>query len=530
MRVSTRPLLLAAALAMLALAVFSLAPNAYAQTPPSASSADDTCSGGGYDPTPTVATVDAVPIVVDSTTAEYFVLYVRHDVDGTEVELPVSVKRGETGTTTLSENVAALPAERYRVEKFLVADPADVDGDCIDDITELDDLGRKNPVNPAAAIELTDGVVSVPDLDTLDSIRMAHGYVKFVLFGTDTDRPGVYFGNTKTHPAHESLLEAVGLDDANVITGLLRYAPGMAAPDGSRGIYYFEQSSVDSLVYSLGFMDYIYGLLAASMPVLDDNLALHLSNGAIRHLQDVLPSYRASRINLVFDQDIYGQASFLPLNPGVGYGRLRVMDLDERPNPRDIVLYEALPNELPRVAGIVTSVPQTPLSHVNLRAVQDGIPNAFIREALDESSIAALLDGYVRYEVTEIGWELRAATRAEVDAHYASSRPAKKQTPQRDLSVTEIKPLSQIAFDDWNAFGVKAANVAVLRSFGFPSGTVPDGFAVPFYFYDEFMKHNGFYDDIQEMLDDTDFQTDYATQESDLKKLRKAIKKGETPQ
>ena len=62
------------------------------------------------------------------------------------------MKRGEAGTTTLAENVAALPMERYRVEKHLIADPADVDGDCIDDITELDDLGNKNPVNPAIAI------------------------------------------------------------------------------------------------------------------------------------------------------------------------------------------------------------------------------------------------------------------------------------------------------------------------------------------------------------------------------------------
>ena len=91
--------------------------------------------------------VDAVPIVVESTTADYFVLYVSHDVDGTEVDLPVLVKRGEAGTTTLEENVEALPAERYRVEKYLIADPADVDGDCIDDITELDDLGTMNPVD-----------------------------------------------------------------------------------------------------------------------------------------------------------------------------------------------------------------------------------------------------------------------------------------------------------------------------------------------------------------------------------------------
>ena len=71
--------------------------------------------------------VTAVPVVVESTTEEYFVLYVRHDLDGTEVEIPVLVKRGEAGTTTLAENIEALPAERYRVEKYLVAAPADID-------------------------------------------------------------------------------------------------------------------------------------------------------------------------------------------------------------------------------------------------------------------------------------------------------------------------------------------------------------------------------------------------------------------
>ena len=195
----------------------------------------------------------------------------------------------------------------------------------------------------------------------------------------------------------------------------------------------------------------------------------------------------------MFDEDLFSETDFQALNPGEGYGLLRVMEPKERPNPRDIVIYEALPNELPRVAGVISTVPQTPLTHVNLRAVQDRIPNAFIRDALDEADINALIDSYVRYEVTETGWDLRAATKEEVDAHYASSRPALPQTPQRDLSITSITPLSQIGFEDWRAFGVKAANVAVLGTLGFPVGTVPDGFAIPFYFYDEFMKHNDFY-------------------------------------
>ena len=120
--------------------------------------------------------------------------------------------------------------------------------------------------------------------------------------------------------------------------------------------------------------------------------------------------------------------------------------------------------------------------------------------------------------------------RRKVDAHYEASRPTATQTPVRDLSVTEITALSDIGFDDWDAFGVKAANVAVLGTLDFPDGTVPDGFAVPFYFYDEFMKANDLYSKVSTMLADSTFQTDYDTQQAELKDLRNAIKDAETPQ
>ena len=131
-----------------------------------------------------------VPIVVASTTDEYFVLYVRHDVDGTAVEVPVLVKRGEAGMTTLAENVAALPKDRYRVEKYLIADPADVDGDCFDDLTELADPVGMNPVNPTGALALTDGAVAIPDRGHLRDacpirVRQAHS-------GRYRYRPGAY--------------------------------------------------------------------------------------------------------------------------------------------------------------------------------------------------------------------------------------------------------------------------------------------------------------------------------------------------
>ena len=133
--------------------------------------AQQLCSGGGYDPVPTEVDVEVVPIVVESTIDEYFVLYVRYDLDAdSTVYLPVSVTLGQAGATTLSENLAALPAERYRVQKFLIADAADVDGDCIDDITELADPVGQNPVNPAATIAPSDGALAVPDRDTFEAL------------------------------------------------------------------------------------------------------------------------------------------------------------------------------------------------------------------------------------------------------------------------------------------------------------------------------------------------------------------------
>ena len=490
-----------------------------------------TCPDADAPPTPAEVAVTAVPIVVTSTTADYFVLYASHDVNGETVEYPVQVKLGEEGTTTLAENVAPLPVERYRVEKHLVADPADVDGDCTDDITELNDLGRMNPVNNGVAVELGDGAAAIPNQETFETLayRSPSGlfYVKYIVIGIETDRPSVYFMNTNKFQRHEDFLRAILVDSQGDFRSTIIYDPEFVAPDGSLGFFRFSNFRLPK---SFSYMERTYTLLAGSMPLVKDNLALWIHNHVLPTVQDDIPLYEESRINVVFDEDVFGDTEFMALNPGEGFGLLRSLDPDERPNSRDIVIYETLPNELPRVAGIISTVPQTPLSHVNLRALQDSIPNAFIADALEDDTVSGLIGSYVHYAVTETGYTIRAATQEEVDGHYAASRPAEVQTPQRDLTVTSITALSEIGFDDWDSFGVKAANVAVLGTLDFPEGTVPDGFAVPFYFYDEFMEHNELYDDVREMLADSDFQTDYDTKADKLKDLRKKIKKAETPE
>ena len=177
------------------------------------------------------------------------------------------MKLGEVGTTTLAENVAALPKERYRVEKYLIADPADVDGDCLDDISELADPVGMSPVNAAAALALNDGAVAVPDTHTYDALAVG-GYFKFALLGMDTDRPSVYFINAKTHPTHQTFVDDRNINRQRVILGAIAYRQNLVAPDGSQGVYRYSFNTLPSRYsFSFSLMERTHTLFAASMPL-----------------------------------------------------------------------------------------------------------------------------------------------------------------------------------------------------------------------------------------------------------------------
>ena len=244
--------------------------------------------------------------------------------------------------------------------------------------------------------------------------------------------------------------------------------------DGSLGVYRYQFQPMD--VYPFDYVARSYEVLAASMPLLDDNFAYYpMPRRALPLYHRERALYDDSRINVVLREDILPDVPFLPLNVGEGYGFLRLMSLEERPDPRDVVIYETIPNEF--FPGCRPHGHRTPdTAFPRQPAGRPGrCPNAFIRDVLDDGDIDDLIGRYVHYSVTADGYSIRAATPAEVEAYFAASRPPETQTPERDLTVTQITDLDDIGFDDWNAFDVKAANVAVLRMLGFPDGTVPDG-------------------------------------------------------
>ncbi|MGB7343779.1 MAG: PEP/pyruvate-binding domain-containing protein [Pirellulaceae bacterium] len=397
------------------------------------------------------------------------------------------------------------------------------------------------PRIPPEDLDFLDGIDHIADLETFQELSYQGTqvmidvnlkdwqFVKFQIEDVEKGEPIVYFINTKTHRAHPKFMQVVNIAHGEgSMRGVLVYRPLLKAPNGQPGLYTFEFEPNDNYPYDQ--IKIAFDKLLEKAPVLKGRLAYTPRPRAEMRFYAEEKQYTDGKLPVLLESEFYEDIAFLPLNVSGSYGFLRVMDLQERPSPRDIVIYKTLPNEMPRVGGIITEVRQTPLSHVNLRAIQDNVPNAYIVDAANSPRIKPLIGKNVFYRVTDKGFELREATTKEIEQHYADLRPDEPQMPIRDLSAKTIRSLDAIAFEDSKSVGVKAANVATMRTFGFEDGMIPDGYAIPFYFYDEFMKHNGFYDQAKMLIDSPEFHQDRDRQDAELKKFRSLIKKGKMPQ
>ena len=476
---------------------------------------------------------------IEGEAGKYYILHADHSPT---FNWATSMTIGVDGTMVITEPNGAYPLANYTITEHDVASPDDYDGDGIDDITEFNNMPTDAPINYADPIAFVDGATSIPDaatfleLATINNVGWApfldgQLYVKFGILDRDTDNPQVYFINSNTYTIHGSFWAGIGAtvsgDDSS---GEIVFNATDISPNGVIGTYSFNFSFGDA--YDFEATQRTYELLAANMPFLRNNMN-HFIGAADEnnHLNNYADEFVDTRIDVVLESDVFAEINYIPFHEAEGYGFFKHMeDLGETPGSRDIVLYDALPNSLPRVGGIITSVVQTPLSHVNLRAIQDNVPNAYIADPLSIDSIANLLGGYIYYKVENETFQIREATLTEVNAWYEELRPTEPQIPVRDLSITDILPLDDIEFGMSTAFGAKCSNVATMRDFGFPSGTIPDGFGIPFYYYHEFMLHNHFYEEAQVMIDNPTFQTDINFRIERLKDFRRDIKDAPMPQ
>lgn len=370
--------------------------------------------------------------------------------------------------------------------------------------------------------------------------------IKFLICDVDTTSPCIYFINTNKYAYHYSFAnEALKIemdleqfnrktyftDNRSFLAGTILAYDNFIQTNGQKGVYVFEFWPTDPV--KVQFTNIAFRLLYTHMSFASNCIFYHPAGETHSGLlADEKEAYKRLEIPFLTSEVLFQNLTFSPLNLGEGYGYLRVADpaAVATYGVRDIVIFKSIPNELSHVAGVLTEEPQTPLSHINLKAKQNKTPNAYLKAASSNPEISTLIGQPVHLRVHADGVQIRLATTQEIDTHLEKIRPRNTQFPDRDLSVISIKSLNEIRNKDALIFGAKAANVGELKSILFDNVVVPEGFAIPFYFYDTFMRQSGLYDYARAMINDPEFKSSPDKRESALKAFRKKIKQAEVPE
>lgn len=228
----------------------------------------------------------------------------------------------------------------------------------------------------------------------------------------------------------------------------------------------------------------------------------------------------------VSQSDIAKEQEYQALNLAKGIGRIHVIPkLDEHVEIgfNEILVLDEVPLQLPPVAGVITSKPSTPLSHINLLAKGWGVPNAYIKNAQE---LLKQYDGWwVEFETKRDSYSIK---RAGVDQLREYQRRLAQRTdlmkPRYDLSETRLLGLAQQRARAGIAFGGKSANLGEVLNARLPGIAVPDGFTIPFYYYDQFLKANKLDDAIYALLNDQKFVHDPSYRRARLADLRERVK------
>ena len=241
--------------------------------------------------------------------------------------------------------------------------------------------------------------------------------------------------------------------------------------------------------------------------------------------QQATAAHAVDGLEVVDARDLFGDQVYLAINVGSGVGILRLVDVvtpDTFIDRNEIVILTSPQVSLPPVAGIISTLPPSPLSHLNVLARSWGVPNAFARGA--DETYRPLLGKFVRFEARADGFSIRLADAGEIVA--ASRREIAHSeliTPPADLDYDRLTPLSAQRAADSIRFGAKSANLGEIAGARLPGFTVPDGFTVPFAWYSRFVRETGLDVEIFAMLDDERFNHDIPYRRERLAAMRKRV-------
>ena len=349
-----------------------------------------------------------------------------------------------------------------------------------------------------------DGYEALRKLAYPSKTEMGTSYlVKFIITDFNSDSAIVHFMNTKKRLLHYDFARSV-LHDPTSLSEFEKEAYYDTAKNTVAGtlVYY---ATLDSMVALTFFpTDCISPKQVAAVQQLIESRMLFLAADGSKNRLFYMPSGSAAEKALVEHEaefkkanvpvythaQLFGDVLLQIMNTGKAYGtlvKLTAAELDTAiVSSHDILILETLPAEIPLVAATISKDAQTPLSHVNLAAKARKTPNiAFNGKDLPDS-LLALCGKLVKLEVKANSYTVTAATLEEAQAFW--NKNAKKPMKLSfDLSDSGLVDFADLSFKSSKSVGVKAANLAELHKL-LPENS-PDGFAVPFYHYSNFLNY-----------------------------------------
>ncbi|HVY32121.1 MAG TPA: PEP/pyruvate-binding domain-containing protein [Polyangiaceae bacterium] len=308
--------------------------------------------------------------------------------------------------------------------------------------------------------------------------------------------------------------------DRRFILGAVSYYEGP-------GVWALELSPYDTA--SAAMITKLYQAIAKASyfgPI----LKFHPTSLAIQKVADKLDD----SVQVITTSELYAQIDYQPLTLGSTIGRVhfaKAAELDsEYLGYEDIAVLDEAPNDISVVAGLITEEFQTPLSHVNVLSQNRHTPNMGLRGAFENEKLRALDGKWVKFTVGPSDWSAEEVSADDAETYWADHKPTPVVLPELNFDITELTDIEDVTpepdgvslrdaiKESVRAWGGKAAQYSILaKTKDVPT---PKAFAVPVFYYNQFMTENGLFDRVDALLSDKDFVADPAVREDELAKLR----------
>jgi hypothetical protein len=343
-------------------------------------------------------------------------------------------------------------------------------------------------------------------------------------------RSRVYYVNSRAYQFHKDFVNATYLSlergrafyDNNYLKADRRFILGTIAYQTTAGKFTFEFWEGDQITR---------GLLIEAITALQHSFVapLYFKPNSLAQEETVNELIKTDPQVLKFTaSELAADQQYQPLNLGAGIGQLRIIDritADTVIDRNQIVIFKEVPIHLTPLSGVITTEPASPLSHVNMLARSWAIPNATIKNA--DKLFKELEGKYVRLEVREDDYSLAPADSREVDERNRQwVKRGDLVTPRADLNYDRLTDLKRQRARDAIRFGAKSANLGEIIHARLPGLAVPPGFAIPFHYYQDFVRRNHLEVRIAAAVEEDRFVHDPRYRKLRLEEIRRWIVEG----